>query len=162
MGRKAALKLTPDELQTSVDAYFDHCEASAIKRDLKSGDVKVRKEWPTMVGLALWLDITKETLYQYLNGEYPTQWMDNDSCNSGLNDIERHNIKQGYSDTLARARQRVETSTVIAAANGDIDGRIAQLLMHQWGYKSDPIDNTGTVTIQWQGVDKQDAERFSK
>lgn len=158
MGRKAALKLTPGQLQSKIDAYFDHCESSADVRQLKSGDVRVRKQWPTMVGLALWLDIHKDTLYKYLNGEYPTEWIDD----KGLSDIEKHNIKRAYTDTLARARQQVEMSTITAAANGDIDGRIAQLLMHQWGYKSDPIDNTGTVTIQWQGVDKSDAERFSK
>ena len=163
MGRYAALRLTPDQLRDRVDAYFDHCEQSADIRQLKSGDVRVRKEWPTMIGLANWLSINKDTLCEYINGNYPIEWIERLPQDNELCSMERDYIINSYSDTLACARARVEQATVLAAANGDIDNRIAQLLMHQWGYASkQEIDGSGSVTIQWQGVDKQDAERFSK
>lgn len=70
---------TVQELQDKIDAYFDSIEQPIV---LENGEVRLR-DVPTITGLALALDTTRETLCDYQN-------------------------REEYSDTIRRAKQRVE------------------------------------------------------
>ena len=68
MGKRAAFT-SSEELEKKVAEYFERCESSKTIYNLKNGDIKVRQEFPTMAGLASHLEVSRETLYSYLNGE---------------------------------------------------------------------------------------------
>lgn len=55
----------PVDLQQKVDAYFEHCENSRTERELKNGDIRVRQESPSMIGLAVWLHCSTDTINSY-------------------------------------------------------------------------------------------------
>ena len=148
MGRHAALKLTPDQLQSSVDAYFKHCEDSREERELKSGDIKVRyRERPCMTGLGLWLNISPAVIDNYISGEYPS---------------DDPKVVTKIADILARAREKIIQHVFTAGSNGDMDTRLASAMLARFGVTDRLQDAAGTLTIKWAGVDPSDAERYSK
>lgn len=163
MGRPASLQLTPDQLQAKIDAYFQHCEDGIEARNLKSGDVRVRyKERICHIGLALWLGIDRSTLDEYMDGNYPTEWIDKVSKDHPLFGMDREYIAQEYSRILACARERIILHTYTAGANGDMDQRIAAAMLAKLGVTDKITDSNGVLEIKWQGVQPEDAERFSK
>ncbi|MBQ2543753.1 MAG: hypothetical protein II556_02235 [Bacteroidales bacterium] len=124
----------PDALEAQVKAYFDHCKQSQKVYDLKSGDVKIRKQFPTMTGLALWLKCRRETLYSYINGEEKP----------GLSDENNEKI----SNTLSRAKQAIADELMQAAIAGDADSRIAGMLLTAMGETQPETQNVVQVVIQ--------------
>lgn len=167
MGKRAALQLTPEQLSKEVDAYFLHCESTKEVRELKNGDIKIRQQWPSMPALALWLGISKESICAYARGEYPAEWINH------IPDGEEHPLKvykgkeaevtKLYAQQLTRARLRIETTIVQAAASGDMDSKTASLLLNQFGYFSkQEVEQTGDLRVKWQGVDAPEADRYSK
>ena len=129
------------ELEQRIDAYFDHCAATRTERALKSGDVRIRQEWPTMIGLARWLGIGKTTLYRYLDGTAL-------SADSKVPDEEQQRIRHA----IAGARDRVEAELLQAAAEGSVEPRTAQLLLHSFGYDKPP-ETEAAVTVRIAGND---------
>ena len=125
----------PEELKKKVQAYFDHCHATEKVYDLKNGDIKVRKQFPTMTGLANWLGIGRDSLYRYTNGEENTAGYDAD------------NIK-AISDTLLHAKQDIADELMQAAISGDADSRIAGMLLTAMGETTPEVQNTVNVIIQ--------------
>lgn len=123
-----------DELDERVEAYFKHCADSRQELPLRNGDIRIRQELPSMVGLALWLGVHRDTLYSYINGTDGT---------NGL-DAEEHKTA---SDILARAQLRIHQATMIAAANGDMDSRTAAMLLTNYGYAR-AADDSPTVTVR--------------
>lgn len=172
MGKLGAIQITPAELREQIDAYMAHCEASKEIRQLKSGDVRIRAEWPTVIGLCNWLDISKPTYYKALEGDIPLDWLDhgtqrehpiNQAYRGGDGQLDKKTLSKLYADEFARAQQMIEQAIVTAATCGDIDTRIAQLLMSKWGYSQAPEDGTsGTITVKWGSVPPEDADRYSR
>ena len=111
----------------------------------------VRQTPYTMVGIANALGISRDCLYEYMDGRYPS-----DGTEKG------DNTQRLIADTLTRARAKVEQYTIEHAALGDIDNRIAQLLMHGWGYASkQEVQHTGGLAVTWQGATAQEADEYS-
>lgn len=131
----------PDELEQKVEAYFKHCEDSKKVYELKNGDIKIRQEFPTMTGLAVWLNVHRDTLYSYINGEFRE---DNDE-----------DVTKRLSDTLIHARNRIATSLMQTSMSGDADSKIASLLLNAMG-ETTP-ESTTTVNVVIQG----DSEAYS-
>ena len=127
------------ELDKRIDEYFDHCAATRTERALKSGDVRIRQEWPTMIGLARWLGIGKATLYRYLDG---TALSDGSKVPAAE--------QQRMRDAVAGARDRVEAELLQAAAEGSVEPRTAQLLLHSFGYDKPP-ETESSVTVHITG-----------
>ena len=127
------------ELDKRIDEYFAHCSATRTERALKSGDVRIRQEWPTMIGLARWLGIGKATLYRYLDGTAL-------SADSKVPAEEQQRIR----DSIAGARDRVEAELLQAAAEGSVEPRTAQLLLHSFGYDKPP-ETEAAVTVHITG-----------
>lgn len=142
----------PVELAEKVNSYFDKCEASKTVRELKSGDIRVRQELPSFVGLAVHLGVAKSTMQLYADGKYD---LDDKQlkelakrCKVKLEDI------QNYSAILACARDRIELATLDAASNGDTDSRITLARLAKFGYSTKvETENNTTLTVQWEGVD---------
>lgn len=165
MGKRASLQLTPEELQLRVDEYFDRFEKSKVVYEMKRGDIRIRAEWPTIVGLAIFLGSSKTQLYEYANGNYPTEWLDHipEDEEHPLKGYDKKKLIRGYQDTLSRAKERIETIIVAASANGDIEPKIAALLLSQWGYTAKTEQETNSnMTLKWEGVDPSTAGSYSK
>ena len=144
------------ELAKKVDEYFAKCEASKQARELKSGDVRIRQELPSFVGLAVHLGVAKSTMQLYADGKYDTGNSDN-TADNGSADI------QSYSTVLARARDRIELETLNAASNGDTDSRITLARLAKFGY-STKIETEGKtdLTIKWVGVSTDDIREWGE
>ena len=124
----------PVDLKQKVDAYFEHCQKSEQVLHLKSGDIKKRKQFPTMTGLANWLHVSRDTLYSYINGEEKTG--NSEECNRQL------------TDTLLYAKQQIAEELMQAAIAGDADSRIAGMLLTAMGETQPETQNNLTVVIQ--------------
>ena len=144
MAKKAVKAFTdPAELERKVEAYFQHCAESRREIVLKSGDVRIREESPSILGLALWLDCSRETIYSYIN---------KDDCRELDEDI--YNTLSGI---LARARSRCEAALVRRAMDGDCDPRTAALLLTNYGYAVKQ-ESEQRVTVAVEGAGKDAAE----
>ena len=132
----------PKDLQKKVDAYFKHCEDSKKVYELKNGDIKIRQEFPTVTGLAVWLHVHRDTLYSYMNEEYRE---DNDAV-----------VTKQLSDTLIYARNRIAAELTQASMSGDADSKIASLLLNAMGETSPEVN--ATVNVVFQG----DSEAYSR
>lgn len=149
----------PEELSKLVDKYFDQCAATRDTRQLKSGDIRVRQNLPSIVGLAVYLGIAKSTLLLYAEGKYDN---DNNTANSNNNGNGCEDI-QNYSTILARARDRIELETLNAASNGDTDSRITLARLAKFGYSTKIEQDTKTeLTVKWEGVDTSDIEAWGR
>lgn len=124
----------PVTLQEKITAYFEHCKQSQKVYDLKNGDIKVRKQFPTMTGLANWLNVSRDTLYSYINGEEKTG--NSPECNKQI------------SDTLIHAKQSIADELMQAAIAGDADSRIAGMLLTAMGETTPESSTTVNVIIQ--------------
>ena len=124
----------PEELRKKVDAYFQHCEDSKTIYELKNGDIKIRQEYPSMVGLALWLGVHKDTLSSYILGE------DKVSLDEDTN--------KAISATLICARDRIKKSYIQSSMSGDADPRISGMLLTAMGETTPEVQNTVNVIIQ--------------
>lgn len=136
----------PDKLEQLVQDYFNFCDGTRTERVLKSGDIRVRKERPSMAGLADWLNVSRDTLYSYMSVE-----------NHASLSAEK---TQRIADMLAGARRRIERELITAALNGDCDPRIAALLLSSYGYGKEQTD--ATVTVRVEGAGGPDVEGWSK
>lgn len=146
---------SPAELAKKVDEYFAKCEASKQARELKSGDVRIRQELPSFVGLAVHLGVAKSTMQLYADGKYDTG--NSDTADNGSADI------QSYSAVLARARDRIELETLNAASNGDTDSRITLARLAKFGYSTKIETESKTeLTVKWEGVDTSDIKAWGK
>lgn len=131
----------PEDLKKRVDDYFDHCDATETIYDLKNGDIKKRKQFPTMTGLANWLHVSRDTLYSYVNGDEKTG-----------NSAEAN---RQITDTLIHAKQRIADDLLQSALSGDADSRIAGMLQTAMG-ETVP-ESSATVNVIIQG----DADAYS-
>lgn len=149
----------PVELAERVEAYFAKCEASKDVRELKNGDIKIRRELPSFVGLAVFLGVAQPTLRLYADGKY-------DSQQDGIQDNEqneRYNERytETYSAVLARARDRMELAVVEAASNGDTDSRITLARLAKFGYSTKvETESKATLTVQWEGARLDDVKEW--
>lgn len=159
MGRPRRIQDTPEELSRRIDGYFQQCYDSREEITLKSNDKRIRQTLPSMVGLAVYLGISKASLYEYLDGKYDEP-IDNTNGNSGNSSGK---YTETYSDVLARARDRIELETLNAASNGDTDSRITLARLAKFGYSTKVETETkAELTVKWEGVDTSDIDAWGK
>lgn len=104
----------PEKLQQRIDAYFEHCDNTIIKKQHVTGKgeiIVVPTPTPyTMAGLAAWLEISRKNLLEY-------------------------NDRNGFRNIITRARDKIEASNITLALTGCHDSRIAALnLSSNYGY----------------------------
>lgn len=152
MPAKGQSNVSHQELIRRAEQYFIDCDNSRVEYTTRAGVPCVRQTPYTMIGLANAIGVSRKTLYEYMAGKYPS-----DGTEEG--DAAQHLVR----DTLMRMRDRVEQYTVEHAALGDIDNRIAQLLMSGWGYKErHEVEHSGGMAVTWQGSTAQEAEEWSR
>lgn len=119
-GRPLKFK-TVEDLQSKIDDYFRRCESTIIfKKYDKDGNVIVELPTPpTITGLALALDTTRETLLDYEE-------------------------KDGYSDAIKRAKLRCQNAVEENALVGTFNSTAAIFnLKNNFGWKDrTEIDHT--------------------
>ena len=151
MKTKAELIADPEKLRQDVDAYFAHCESTKNPRELKNGDVHIRQEYPTIVGLALWLNTHTNTIKRLIDDTDDTQPMD-----SGL--IDAQNQARAI---LAYARQRIEQVMVQATLAGDAQDRLAAAMLARMGVIGE--DKTSvSLEIKVAGMSSAEIDECSK
>ncbi len=137
----------PVDLENKVNAYFQHCEDSRTERKLNNGDVRVRQESPSMLGLAVWLGCSAETLHSYIRGDDKSKQIPVDIYNN-------------ISATLTRARDRCAASLAQRATDGDCDSRTAALLLNSYGVVPKAEVNART-TIVIEGASAADVDDWA-
>ena len=138
----------PVDLREKIEAYFQHCEDSRTERELKNGDIRIRQETPSMIGLATWLQCSPDTLYSYINGEDKSK------------QIADQEIYNTISGTLARARDRCAAALAQRAVDGDCDSRTAALLLGSYGIvQKSEVATKATVVIE--GATAADVEDWA-
>lgn len=151
----------PVEFAEKVEQYFAKCEASKDVRQLKNGDIRVRQEIPSFVGLAVFLGVVKSTLTLYGEGQY-------DLTGEQIKELaKKQKVKpediQNYSTTLSRARDRFELAVLEAGSNGDCDSRVIQARLAGYGYSSKvEVDSKATLTVSWEGCNLDDVGDWGK
>jgi hypothetical protein len=145
MATKVAIS-DPVQLQAQVDAYLDACAATRTVRELRSGDVRVREDYPSMVGLASYIGICADTLYTYMRGDPHAQIAPETT--------------QAIADVLSRARDRIGSVILASAMRGDCDSRIALSQLAAYGIAA-PEQVQAALTIRIK-ADADDVEAWSR
>ena len=135
------------QLEKDIEAYFKHCSESREIRQLKNGDIRLRQESPSMVGLANWLDVDKSTIYRYINS---------DEYGLGTHG-HSEDIYTAIRNILTRAKQRIEQSVLDRTTDGDCDPRIGQMILSHFGYDTGKNEPTA-VTVTIAGLPEQASE----
>lgn len=137
----------PDKLAEQVDRFFATCEASREEHQLRNGGVQVRyRKPPSVIGLAVYLGVSRQTLYRYMAGDI-------ESLDSAVYSTIR--------DILVRARDRIEALTLEGAMSGEVDSKAASLVLGGMGY-SNKSDDSPTVTVRIVGADAAAVEDWSR
>jgi len=147
MPGKYQAKIKPDELIQKIDAYFEECDRTVRTVVIGKRTAEVSRPY-TMVGLALYLGIHKDTLYEWLKGKYPCK--------------EKKAQKQ-VTDSLARAKMKIETSLLERSLTGELESRTATLILGKMGYANkQEVEHSGGVSVKWEGASASEAEDYSR
>ena len=131
------------DMQVMVDSYFEQCD-----------DDKPL----TVVGLAVHLGISRETLNVYATGEFDHQKREFDTGD---------NEGDGYSDILKRAKDMIEQDKLEKALIGKYNTAVSIFdLKNNHGY-TDKIENShkgtlGVADMTESEIDRRIAEALSK
>ena len=148
MPAKGWMKLTPEQVQEITDRYFADCDAAVKHVMIGKRAAEVSRPY-TDAGLAYALGITRDTLYRWTKGEAETEW-DTDA-------------QKRVSDTLTRAKQRIDASTVERSLTGELDSKIAALILSSMGYSTkQEIAHSGAVEVKLTGATDAQAKAWSK
>lgn len=151
MPAKGQCKLSLKQIQDGIKDYFATCDATVRTVVIGKRTAVVARPY-TMVGLADHLGIHKDTLYQWLNGNYPT-----DGTSKG------NAIQQQVTDSITRAKGRIETSLLERSLTGELDSRTAALILGGMGYTSrQEVQHSGNMAVQWQGTTPEEAAEWAK
>lgn len=151
MPAKGQCKYTPDELEAKVEEYFEYCKENKVEAIVGKTVVMVSTP-PDIVGLSLFLGISRETLYRYLHGDYRGDTGDS-----------RENTQQRVCDILTRARDRIIQDAYQGASLGRYNERITQLRLGRMGESvKTEIEHSGNMAVTWQGSTAQEAEDWAK
>ena len=151
MKTKAELIADPEKLRQDVDAYFQHCNDSKNPLQLKNGDIHIRQEYPTIVGLALWLKTHRNTITRLIDESDNTEPLED-----WLKDaqIEARGI-------LIDAKHQIEQAMVQATLNGDAQDRLAAAMLARMGVIGEDKSNI-SLQISVAGASTVDVDEWSK
>lgn len=148
---KEELLSDPEKLNDEINAYFEKCEASKVPMQLKNGDIHVRQEYPTIVGLALHLHTHRNTLTRLIDENDNTTPQD-----KAL--IDAQNDVRGI---LMDAKHRIEATMVQATLNGDAQDRLAAAMLARMGVIGEDKTNIN-LQISVAGASTADVDEWSK
>jgi hypothetical protein len=132
MSRKVGRPLAyedPKEMEKKIEEYFQECDEREVEEITKKGEVvSVRKQRPyTVSGLCLHLGMDRVTLLEYQK-------------------------KEEFSNTITRAKLRIENDTEEGMVDSRYDSRGAQFSLRNnfsdiWKEKQE-VEKTGTTVLK--------------
>jgi len=151
MRTKAELIADPEKLRQDVDAYFQHCEDSKSPRELKNGDIHIRQEYPTIVGLALWLKTHQNTIKRLIDEN-------DDTLPEDMTMLDAQNQARAI---LVDAKHRIEQAMVQATLNGDAQDRLAAAMLARMGVIGEDKASV-SLEIKVAGMSSAEIDECSK
>lgn len=138
----------PDQLQQRIADYFAAVDESRREYPMKNGSVQILYDNPpSVIGLAVYLGVHKDTLYSYMHKEDSKRISDEKYIQ--------------ISDCLLHARDRIESFTVGKALASQIDSKTAGLILGGFGYAAKTEDKQ-TVTVKLEGADSNAVADWSR
>lgn len=135
-------KLDSRAVSQMIDEYIELCKASRRELQLKNGDVKIRQTFPTILGLAEYMGVGFQRLYEFMDISNQKALPGSDSIVNV--DVER---RKAIGAEISRARALIAETWIQAAAAGDAEPRIAERILSQ--LTPDSTDPQAiTITIQ--------------
>lgn len=135
-------KLDSLAVSQMIDEYIELCKASRRELQLKNGDVKIRQTFPTILGLAEYMGVGFQRLYEFMDISNQKALPGSDSIVNV--DVER---RKAIGAEISRARALIAETWIQAAAAGDAEPRIAERILSQ--LTPDSTDPQAiTITIQ--------------
>lgn len=135
-------KLDSRAVSQMIDEYIELCKASRRELQLKNGDVKIRQTFPTILGLAEYMGVGFQRLYEFMDISNQKALPGSDSIVNV--DVER---RKAIGAEISRARALIAETWIQAAAAGDAEPRIAERILSQ--LTPDSTDSQAiTITIQ--------------
>jgi len=107
------------EYVSMVYEYLASCKDEEVKRVVTDGEkstsyqYRVKVNLPTIEGLALFLHVSKDTIYEW----------------------EKESIDTLFSDALVKLRQEQAVKLINGGLSGDYTSKIATVLLNQHGYR---------------------------
>ena len=150
MKTKEQLISDPAKLLEDIKAYFANCDASKDKRELKNGDIRIREETPSVLGLAQYLHCHMTTL---------TRLLDNDPeipKDSSLLDAQK-----AVCEILTYARQEMDLRLVTRSANSDANDKVCAAMLVKRGLIGEDKQNI-SLNVTVAGADSKDVDAWSK
>ena len=145
-------KLDSQAVSHMINGYIESCQSSRRELQLKNGDVKIRQTLPTVFGLAEYMGVGFQRLYELM--DISTQKA-LPGCDSIVNvDVER---RKAIGAELYRARGLMVEIWIQAAAAGDIEPRIAERMLSQLAPENTVSAPTITITIQGASTEEINA-----
>jgi hypothetical protein len=158
MPAKGWAKLTPEQVAAGIESYFNECDNT--KRTVIVGKRVAEVSRPyTIIGLCNHLGINKDTFYDWLGGNHTHDKAADEAAEAG----KPRGAYTRVSDMLARARGRVESSTLERSLTGELDSKVAGMVLGNMGYaQQSETTIKGGMTVTWQGVSPKEAESYSQ
>ena len=146
MRTKAELLSDIPKLQQDIDNYFAKCDASREERELKNGDIHIRQESPSILGLAQYLRVHRNTLTRLIDDATASATADNDD-NELVDGEDAQSVIRGI---FTYARQEIELRLYNRGINGDASDKIAMMQLARLSGVED--SNVVKVVVQVEGA----------
>ena len=148
-------KLDSRAASRMIDEYIESCQNSRIELQLKNGDVKIRQTLPTVFGLAEYMGVGFQRLYELMDISNQKALP---GCDSIVNaDVER---RKAIGAELYRARGRIAEIWIQAAAAGDVEPRIAERMITL--LSPDTASAPASITITIQGASTEEINAWAR
>lgn len=151
-------KLDSQAASRMIDEYMEICKASRRELQLKNGDVKIRQTLPTVFGLAEYMGVGFQRLYEFMDISNQKA-----GCDSIVNsdDIKRADLerRKAIGAELYRARGRIAEIWIQAAAAGDVEPRIAERMIT---LLSPDTSAPASITITIQGASTDEINAWAR
>lgn len=144
-------KLDSRAVSNMINEYMEACQSSRRELQLKNGDVKIRQTLPTVFGLAEYMGVGFQRLYELMDISTQKALPGGDVVNA---DLER---RKAIGAELYRARGRIAEIWIQAAAAGDVEPRIAERMLTLLSPENTVSTPTITITIQGASTDEINA-----
>ncbi|MDL2259213.1 DNA-packaging protein [Eubacteriales bacterium OttesenSCG-928-K08] len=123
-------------VRLAAQAYFDACDATRERVDLKNGEITYHQVPYTMAGLCAQLGVARSVLEEISKAPPPDRSKESMSEEDELKKV------------LHWAVARVEQYTVERALLGELNSSVASMLLRGWGYNDEKKPEPQNQSVQ--------------
>lgn len=137
---------SPQELSDKIEAYFQKCDETIVKRkyDSKGNELEAQTKPYTITGLALALDTSRETINEYSHGTLLRF--------QNASSEEERNCALAYVDLIKKAKRRCENWLEDSALTGLAQPIFSMfVLKNNYGWKDTnelELKHSGTILVE--------------